>query len=308
MLLSEALQTLKKAGYKVEPLNEGKLGRTLGALALSLTSFVQAHVPQNIYDIKNDDNYVSLTQEELPKELQGGYVKYNADNGEYIKCKTLKSIGQKVCTVYDDNYKEKTYAMYDRKGDLISVKNINTGSEFTQESSLLKPGYKVKNYEEGKTGFLLTDNGLTELFVKDGKIIKSVKIDERNEKTFTKWEDNVPVEDITYYNNDGKTIRTEFVLETGEWTEYYSNGTVKVEGKYSPETGKKEGKWIVYFEDGRKAQTSEYENGKLQGKVQCSDGRKGREGFDCRFDKGNSRFNSYYNSSQDWQNPVDEFE
>ena len=98
--------------------------------------------------------------------------------------------------------------MYDRKGDLISVKNINTGSEFTQESSLLKPGYKVKNYEEGKTGFLLTDNGLTELFVKDGKIIKSVKIDERNEKTFTKWEDNVPVEDITYYNNDGKTIRT----------------------------------------------------------------------------------------------------
>ena len=306
MLLSEAIKTLEKAGYEVEPLNEGKIGRALGALAIGLSSIVHAHVPQNIFDIKNDDSYVSLSQEELPDELKGGYVKYNADNGEYIKCKNLKSINQKVCTVYDDNYKEKNYAMYDRNGDLISVKNINSGEEFSEESTLLKPGYKVKNYENGKTGFFLTDNGTTELFVKDGKISNSVKIGTNEEKTFTKWDNNVPVKTMTYYDNDNKTLRTETDLESGEFTEYYTTGSIKVEGQYN-ENGKATGTWKVYFENGKVAQTEEYKNGKLQGKVHCADGRKGREGFDCRFN-GNTRNNTYYNTKQTWDNPIDDFE
>ena len=136
-------------------------------------SYFTELVPINIMDVTNDDDYVTLSSDELPKELKGGYVKYNDKKGEYLKCKNLKSIGQIVCTVYDTDYNEKTFAIYNRQGHLVSLKDVASGNEFTDVSTVIKPGYTANNYVPGKTGFFLTDNGTKEVYIKNGKIIKT---------------------------------------------------------------------------------------------------------------------------------------
>lgn len=134
------------------------------------------NVPENIFSIIKGNNYISLDSDEIPAEIGGSSVKYNNKTDEYIKCKNLKSIGQMICTIYDSNYNEKTFATYNREGHLISVKDINSGNEFSMTSSIIKPGYKINDYMAGVTGFLLTDNGTKEIYIKDGKIIKTVTI------------------------------------------------------------------------------------------------------------------------------------
>lgn len=138
---------------------------------------LNTNVPENIFDIIKGDKYISLVGDEIPDAIGGGSVKYNNKTGEYYKCKNLKSIGQMVCTIYDDNYNEKTFANYDRAGNLISVKDVNTGDEFSRESTIIKRGYKINDFMAGVNGFYLTDNGTKELYIKDGKVIKTANID-----------------------------------------------------------------------------------------------------------------------------------
>ncbi len=54
-------------------------------------------------------------------------------------------------------------------------------------------------------------------------------------------------------------------MQTGEWTNYYSNGVKESEGSYN-ENGRKDGEWVYNFDNGNLESKGSYDDGKRTGK------------------------------------------
>ena len=131
---------------------------------------------------------------------------------------------------------------------------------------------KIESYEEYKDGLL---DGETAYFSKDKevKLLSEMYSKGKLNGPQKTYYENGKLKSIVYYKNDridgiveydksGKLLhKSIFENGTGDWKLYWSNGKVSEEGKYV--SGKKDGVWKKYREDGSLDTILKYDNGRL---------------------------------------------
>ena len=160
---------------------------------------------------------------------------------------------------------------YDREvRDKIAYKE-GSNTPFTGVFGIVIDG-KIESYEQYKNGLL---DGETAYFSKDKEIKLLSEMYSKGklngpQKTYY---DNGKLKSIVYYKNDkidgiveydksGKLLhKSIFENGSGNWKLYWSNGKVSEEGKYV--SGRKDGVWKKYREDGSLDTILKYDNGRL---------------------------------------------
>ena len=131
---------------------------------------------------------------------------------------------------------------------------------------------KIESYEEYKDGLL---DGETAYFSKDKevKLLSEMYSKGKLNGPQKTYYENGKLKSIVYYKNDridgiveydksGKLLhKSIFENGTGDWKLYWSNGKVSEEGKYV--SGRKDGVWKKYREDGSLDTILKYDNGRL---------------------------------------------
>ena len=131
---------------------------------------------------------------------------------------------------------------------------------------------KIESYEEYKDGLL---DGETAYFTKDSeiKLLSAMYSKGKMNGQQKTYYENGKLKSIVYYTNDrvegivsydknGKILhKSMFENGSGDWKIYWSNGKVLEEGKYT--SGRKDGVWKKYREDGNLDSILKYENGRL---------------------------------------------
>lgn len=160
---------------------------------------------------------------------------------------------------------------YDREvRDKIAYKE-GSNTPFTGVFGIVIDG-KIESYEQYKNGLL---DGETAYFSKDKEIKLLSEMYSKGklngpQKTYY---ENGKLKSIVYYKNDridgiveydksGKLLhKSIFENGSGDWKLYWSNGKVSEEGKYV--SGRKDGVWKKYREDGSLDTILKYDNGRL---------------------------------------------
>ena len=160
---------------------------------------------------------------------------------------------------------------YDREvRDKIAYKE-GSSTPFTGVFGIVIDG-KIESYEQYKNGLL---DGETAYFSKDKEIKLLSEMYSKGklngpQKTYY---ENGKLKSIVYYKNDrvdgiveydksGKLLhKSIFENGSGNWKLYWSNGKVSEEGKYV--SGRKDGVWKKYREDGSLDTILKYDNGRL---------------------------------------------
>ena len=160
---------------------------------------------------------------------------------------------------------------YDREvRDKIAYKE-GSSTPFTGVFGIVIDG-KIESYEQYKNGLL---DGETAYFSKDKEIKLLSEMYSKGklngpQKTYY---ENGKLKSIVYYKNDridgiveydksGKLLhKSIFENGSGDWKLYWSNGKVSEEGKYV--SGRKDGVWKKYREDGSLDTILKYDNGRL---------------------------------------------
>lgn len=160
---------------------------------------------------------------------------------------------------------------YDREvRDKIAYKE-GSSTPFTGVFGIVIDG-KIESYEQYKNGLL---DGETAYFSKDKEIKLLSEMYSKGklngpQKTYY---ENGKLKSIVYYKNDrvdgiveydksGKLLhKSIFENGSGDWKLYWSNGKVSEEGKYV--SGRKDGIWKRYREDGSLDTILKYDNGRL---------------------------------------------
>lgn len=152
-------------------------------------------------------------------------------------------------TNYLKNLKHGYEKNYKRNGSLIDIVKFSQGVRVTEAKELAKVGVVSKLSSNGTTassgGFDENGvpHGIHRVYNKEGKVTAS--------EVF----------------KNGKVISKGIVLKSGyrngDWKDYYENGQLKSEGKYS--NGVKTGVWIYYYKNGRVNQKGLYINGNAEG-------------------------------------------
>lgn len=161
--------------------------------------------------------------------------------------------------------------LYDREvRDKIAYKE-GSNTPFTGVFGIVIDG-KIESYEQYKNGLL---DGETAYFSKDKEIKLLSEMYSKGklngpQKTYY---ENGKLKSIVYYKNDridgiveydksGKLLhKSIFENGSGDWKLYWSNGKVSEEGKYV--SGRKDGVWKKYREDGSLDTILKYDNGRL---------------------------------------------
>ena len=131
---------------------------------------------------------------------------------------------------------------------------------------------KIESYEEYKDGLL---DGETAYFSKDKevKLLSEMYSKGKLNGPQKTYYENGKLKSIVYYKNDridgiveydksGKLLhKSIFENGSGDWKLYWSNGKVSEEGKYV--SGRKDGVWKKYREDGSLDTILKYDNGRL---------------------------------------------
>ena len=160
---------------------------------------------------------------------------------------------------------------YDREvRDKIAYKE-GSSTPFTGVFGIVIDG-KIESYEQYKNGLL---DGETAYFSKDKEIKLLSEMYSKGklngpQKTYY---ENGKLKSIVYYKNDridgiveydksGKLLhKSIFENGSGDWKLYWSNGKVSEEGEYV--SGRKDGVWKKYREDGSLDTILKYDNGRL---------------------------------------------
>ena len=131
---------------------------------------------------------------------------------------------------------------------------------------------RIESYEEYKDGLL---DGETAYFSKDKevKLLSEMYSKGKLNGPQKTYYENGKLKSIVYYKNDridgiveydksGKLLhKSIFENGSGDWKLYWSNGKVSEEGKYV--SGRKDGVWKKYREDGSLDTILKYDNGRL---------------------------------------------
>ena len=160
---------------------------------------------------------------------------------------------------------------YDREvRDKIAYKE-GSSTPFTGVFGIVIDG-KIESYEQYKNGLL---DGETAYFSKDKevKLLSEMYSKGKLNGPQKTYYDSGKLKSIVYYKNDridgiveydksGKLLhKSIFENGTGDWKLYWSNGKVSEEGKYV--SGRKDGVWKKYREDGSLDTILKYDNGRL---------------------------------------------
>ena len=160
---------------------------------------------------------------------------------------------------------------YDREvRDKIAYKE-GSNTPFTGVFGIVIDG-KIESYEQYKNGLL---DGETAYFSKDKevKLLSEMYSKGKLNGPQKTYYDNGKLKSIVYYKNDkidgiveydksGKLLhKSIFENGSGNWKLYWSNGKVSEEGKYV--SGRKDGVWKKYREDGSLDTILKYDNGRL---------------------------------------------
>lgn len=160
---------------------------------------------------------------------------------------------------------------YDREvRDKIAYKE-GSSTPFTGVFGIVIDG-KIESYEQYKNGLL---DGETAYFSKDKevKLLSEMYSKGKLNGPQKTYYDNGKLKSIVYYKNDkidgiveydksGKLLhKSIFENGSGDWKLYWSNGKVSEEGKYV--SGRKDGVWKKYREDGSLDTILKYDNGRL---------------------------------------------
>ena len=309
MLLSEAIETLEKAGYEVEPLNEGKIGRALGALAIGLSTLTHASTPVSIDEL-NSDRYTKLSDEEIPEELESekgyGDFYYDTKANEYV----LYDENNNEAIGYDSTFSIETIATYeDSTGKLKSERFNDSSVVYTNIPDTLKAAidsinqvldmnltYKDGYIERGKpvTMYIVSKDDNRIRYIENGRFKYAIQMPKEDDDAFTfvRFDKNEVVNlAVTFYTdynfnlkgNEMAQIRVVEDLLKKSHIEYYTNGRLKVEGKLDNK-GERHGIYTSYYPSGKKAGTSQYSHGKQIGYTKCVDGRIGNKNLQCQID------------------------
>lgn len=138
---------------------------------------------------------------------------------------------------------------YDKDGNLISTAKFADGNKLENVAELVKLDLRKDYYPDGKVKIAATYNkqgeleGIRREYAPDGTVEKS------------------------YIFRNGIMIGEGIVTEKGErdgfWKEYYHDGRLRAEGKYSQDV--KEGRWKFYHPNGITDQEGLYVKGKPEG-------------------------------------------
>ena len=160
---------------------------------------------------------------------------------------------------------------YDREvRDKIAYKE-GSNTPFTGVFGIVIDG-KIESYEQYKNGLL---DGETAYFSKDKevKLLSEMYFKGKLNGPQKTYYENGKLKSIVYYKNDridgiveydksGKLLhKSIFENGSGDWKLYWSNGKVSEEGKYV--SGRKDGVWKKYREDGSLDTILKYDNGRL---------------------------------------------
>lgn len=259
-------------------INEGKLGRTVAAGALSLGSlFGNVFGNEEKIDCPElDFSNIAKTEMYLEKNLElSDYDCYETEEGNYtfeLKQDSIKKIDDDLKQYFvkvSPNGKMVALAYSDSKG-AISI--VNDSSE-TRVSS--------------ETYFNRKPNAVDDIWYNSEIDVTYIKNIDNNGNGTLKAVLGNAVQDIDDNNNIDKY---DLVFEAnyknkklnGKYYEYYPNGELKSEGTYVND--KVNGVVKEYFESGKLAMTYKMVNGKQVGLTQCSDGRRGNSKITC-YDK-----------------------
>ena len=269
-----------------------------------------------------DDSGRLVLQINYQKGKKNGYrISYNDD--EIIKENFVDDVKQGYSYILDttgrvkmeipfvDGLENGLAREFDETGNIIQLIQYKKGYVVNRErinryDSKHQPDGKWKwFYDDGKlrkTGYYThgLKNGYFKEYDRDGNLISVVKYvnGEKEEKTeeLTKldiktdyWPNGKPKIVATYkngvpegvrreYNENGEVeksyifkngkiiaegILTDSGKKQGLWKEYYENGSLKSEGNYKDD--KKTGKWKYYYKNGQLEETGEYVDGKPEG-------------------------------------------
>lgn len=309
MLLSEAIQILKENNYTVE-LNEGKFSRTLGVLALAISSITHASTPVSIDEL-NSDRYIKLSDEEVPSELEyekkyGEDFYYDTESNEYVLYDEInnEAIG------YDSTFSIETITKYnDSTGKIIS-NEFNNSTIYTHIPDTLKAAidsinnvldfnlsYKEGFMERGKpvTLYIFDKKNNRIEYIENGKFKYGIMMpeNENDSYTFFRYDKNEKVNlEISFYTNydwetkdvNMKQIRVVTDLVHKTEVEYYTDGKLKIEAKLD-NNGDLHGTEISYYPSVKKAGIRQYSHGKQIGYTKCTDGRIGNSRLQCQIDE-----------------------
>jgi uncharacterized protein len=138
---------------------------------------------------------------------------------------------------------------YDTKGNLVTTAKYAEGVKLEDVAELVKLDVRKDYYPDGKVKIAATYNkdgqpeGVRREYAPDGTIEKS------------------------YIFRNGIMIGEGIVTEKGErdgsWKEYYDDGKLRAEGKYSKDV--REGGWKFYHQNGMVSQEGNYMKGKPEG-------------------------------------------
>jgi antitoxin component YwqK of YwqJK toxin-antitoxin module len=157
---------------------------------------------------------------------------------------TIKSEG-----TYNHGLENGYFKEYDKDGNLLTTAKYADGVKLEDVAELVKLDLRKDYYPNGKVKIAATYN-------KEGKL-EGVRREYTPEGTVDK----------SYIFRNGIMIGEGIVTEKGErdgyWKEYYNDGLLRAEGKYSNDV--KEGGWKYYYQSGSVEQEGIYAKGKPEG-------------------------------------------
>ena len=163
---------------------------------------------------------------------------------------------------YERGVQTGTHVVYTKSGDREIEETLDNGKKngpYKRYSGnkIVEEGNYVNNEKEGEWTTLNSSEKITQNFSK-GKLNGASK----------KYNNDVLVETGQFMNG----------LMTGVWKFYYLNGKIKGEGSFTngdggdlgstgiPKNGR-DGKWVLYYENGNKEQEFNYQSGLIEGVV-----------------------------------------
>jgi len=235
-------------------------------------------ISKQILGENNTKSKKEKTKETQKKEVTKKETKRENENETEVKSENKASENEE--TVVNDIPDETATRLVDKSEivdfyerevrDKIAYKE-GSNTPFTGVFGIVIDG-RIESYEEYKNGLL---DGETAYFSKDKEIKLLSEMYSKGklngpQKTYY---ENGKLKSIVYYKNDrvdgiveydknGKLLhKSIFENGSGDWKLYWSNGKVSEEGKYV--SGRKDGVWKKYREDGSLDTILKYDNGRL---------------------------------------------
>ncbi len=229
-------------------------------------------------DIKNNWSKVLYTNGKIKSKtfykngLEEGWAYNYAEDGRIV-IRTLYKNGfikkREYFNAYNRNGKKHgLWKKFDENYNVICSGTYNNGIKdgyfkyYDKEGNLIKIEKYVRGILEDNPDELATYELRTDYY-DDGsvKVIGSYK-DGKPEGVRREFSRDGNIKDAYILHNGvvvGHGIIDKSGKKQGDWKEFYDNGRIRAEGKYV--NNKRIGKWIFYFENGKIEQTGFFDNG-----------------------------------------------